>query len=212
MDAAIEVSAALSVAEDVWAFVIIAGDFEESLKVDAINNRGFDVCAWESYEASEKAIESFFDIIADFFGFIIIEDRVSSIALAEDPAIGQLGEIDFDRQAANETVMRKLRAIEANVFLLFGDLIDDNVSHFADVVAANGAFVGNGSGTEVPCAKACNDEKPEFLMRSHRRISGISPAVAIWFGDACDGKLAGVVPKKTRRELQIHIPNSVICL
>src|SRR5689334_18244208 len=107
MDAAIEVGAAASVAEDVWAFVIVAGDFEKSLKVDAIDNRSFDVCAWESYKSGEQAIEGIFDIIANLFGFIIVEDGVFGIALADGPAIGKFGEIAFDGEAANETVVGK---------------------------------------------------------------------------------------------------------
>ena len=107
MDAAIEVGTASSVAENVGAFVIVAWEFEERLKVDTIDDRGFDICAGEGYEASEKAIEGFFDIIANFFGLIVIEDSVLCVTRAKDAAIGQFGEIVFDGQAADETVMRK---------------------------------------------------------------------------------------------------------
>jgi hypothetical protein len=150
MHDSIKVCPASSVSEDVWAFVIVAGDFEQGLKIDAIDDGGFDVCAGESYESREKAIQCFFDIVADFSGFIIVEDRVLHIALAKNPAIGEFCEIAFDGEAANETVVGELGTFQANVFFFLRDFVNNDVSDFADVVAANGAFVGNGSSTQAP--------------------------------------------------------------
>jgi len=152
MHDSIKVCPASSVSEDVWAFVIVAGDFEQGLKIDAIDDGGFDVCAGESYESREKAIQCFFDIVADFSGFIIVEDRVLHIALAKNPAIGEFCEIAFDGEAANETVVWQLRTFDANVLFFLGNFINDDVGHLADFVAANAAFVGNGSSTHVPRA------------------------------------------------------------
>lgn len=209
MDDSIKVGPAMSVAKDVWAFVIVARDLEQGLKIDAIDYRGFDVCARESNEASEKAIEGFFDIIANLFGFIIIEDRVLRIADTKDSAIGQFSEIAFDWEAANKTVMGKLRAVEADVFFLFGDFIDDDVGHFADVVAANGAFVGDGSGAEVPRAKACKNEEPEFMRWSHQWHCCNKPL----FCDSSWRRMAiGKISRRCAKENMPSVSDSKLCI
>jgi hypothetical protein len=161
MHDSIKVCAALSVAEDVWAFVIVAGDFEQGLKIDSIDDGGLDVGAGESYEADQKPIQRFFDIVANLAGFIIVEDRILRIALAKDAAIGEFSEIAFDGQAANETVVRQLGTFQANVFLFLRDLVNNDVSNFADIVAADGAFVGNRGSTQVTCANKREQGQPD---------------------------------------------------
>src|SRR5689334_15146049 len=200
MDAAIEVCAASSVTEDVWTFVIVAWNFEEGLKIDAIDDRGFDVCAGKSYESREEPVEGFLNVVANFFRIIIVEDGILRVARAKNSAIGQFSEIAFDGQAANETVMGKLRAVEANVFFFFGNFIDDDVSHLTDVVAANGAFVGDRSGMDVPHANTCKDKEPEFKMRSHQWFSSHKPRF-------CDSSWSMAIRKISRRCAKENMPS-----
>jgi hypothetical protein len=167
MDASIVVGAAASVAEDVGAFVIVARHLEQCLKVDAIHDRGFDVCSWKRYESRKKAVQFFFDIVANFFCFVVVEDGVFGIARTKDTTIGEFGEVDFDREAANETVVWQLRTVDADVLLFFGNFVNDDVGDLADFVTADAAFVGDGSRTQVPCANECEQGQPEFLMLSH---------------------------------------------
>ena len=123
------------------------------------------------YESREEPVQFLFDIVTNFFGFIIIEHGIFGVARAKDAAIGQFCEIGFDGQAADETIVWQLRTVDADVLLFLGNFINDDVGHLADFVTANAAFVGNGRGTQVRHAKKCEQGQPEFLVLSHRRHS-----------------------------------------
>lgn len=161
MDDAVEICAALSVAENVRAFIIIAGNFEEGLKTDAVHYGGFDICARKSYEARKETIELLLNIVANSFGFIIVENCILSVARAKETAIGQFGEITFDWEAANEAVVWKFGTLLADVLLFFSNFIDEDENDFADVVATNGAFIRDGSSGEAPCADERKQKQPD---------------------------------------------------
>jgi hypothetical protein len=161
MNDSVKVRAAMGIAEDVWASVIVARDFEQGEKIDAVHDGSFDVCAGKSYEPREQPVELFFDVLRNFFGFIIVEYCGLRIALAKDATVGQFSEITFDRQAADEAVVRELRTVDADVFLLFGDFVNNDVSHFADIVAANCAFVGDGGSAQLRRANERNQGQPD---------------------------------------------------
>ena len=133
----VEVRPASSVALNVRTFVIIARDFEQGLKVHTVHDCGFDVRAGKCHESRQKAIEVFFDIVTNFFGFIIVENRILSVASAKETTIRQFGEITFDRQAANEAVMWKFGAFLTNMNLFLGDFVGEDKDYFAQISAAN---------------------------------------------------------------------------
>src|SRR5215471_14877555 len=145
MDDSVKVGAALGVTQNVRAFVIVAGHFEQCLKIDAVYDGGFDVGAGKSDEARKKSIELFFDVLTNFFGFVIVEHCVLRIASAEGAPVGEFSEIGFNGQTANKTVVRKSGAALADVLFLFGDFVNEDENALADFVAANSAFIGNGS-------------------------------------------------------------------
>jgi hypothetical protein len=150
MGDSIKVCPALGVAQNVRTFVVVAWNFKEGLKTDAVHDGGFNVCTGESDEAREEAIELLLDVVADSFGFVIVENGILGVASAKEAAIGQFGEITLDWETANETVVWEFGTLLADVLLFFGNFIDEDKNDFPDFIPANGAFVGDGSSRDAP--------------------------------------------------------------
>lgn len=148
----IEIRSASSIALDIWTFVVVARDFKKRLKIDSVHDGGFDVCAGKRDESCQEAIELFFNTVTNPFGFIIIENRILSVASAKETTVKEFGEIMFDRQAASEAVVWKFGAFLADLNLFVGNFIREDKDYFTQIFAANRALAWCSDSTQMPHA------------------------------------------------------------